>query len=171
MIFMAGMRDIRVSKVVVNIGTGSDSNMHGNAVKILKAITGAEPADAISRKRNPAFKISKGQEIGAFVTLRGKKATSILPKLFDAVDNKLKETNISRNSINFGIKEYIDISGIKYDPKIGMLGMNVNVAFNRPGMRVALRKRKRAKIPEHHSMISKEDIKAYTKKNFNVEVI
>ena len=120
MIFMAGMRDIRVSKVVVNIGTGSDSNMHGNAVKILKAITGAEPADAISRKRNPAFKISKGQEIGAFVTLRGKKATSILPKLFDAVDNKLKETNISRNSINFGIKEYI---------------------------------------------------KAYTKKNFNVEVI
>ncbi len=168
---MASMKDIRISKVVINIGTGSDSNAHDNAVKILQTITNAKPADEIAKKRNPAFKISKGQEIGAFVTLRKEKALSLLPRLFDAVDNKIKASSISRNSINFGIKEYIDISGIKYDPKIGMLGMNVNIAFARPGMRVSTRKAKRGRVPQKHSVISKDEIIDYVKKNFNVEVV
>ncbi|MCL4373419.1 MAG: 50S ribosomal protein L5 [Candidatus Marsarchaeota archaeon] len=168
---MDKMQSIYISKVVLNIGTGSDSNMHDNAVKILQVITNAKPTDGISKKRNPAFKVSKGQKIGALVTLRGKKAIDLLPRLFDAVDNKIGRSSISTNSVNFGIKEYIDISGIKYDPKIGMLGMNVNVAFSRPGMRAALRKRKRARIPAKHSIISADEIKDYIKENFKVEVV
>ncbi|MEM0149575.1 MAG: 50S ribosomal protein L5 [Candidatus Micrarchaeaceae archaeon] len=168
---MEKMKEIYISKVVINIGTSSDSNQHDNAVKILQAITQAKPADEISKKRNPAFKVSKGQKIGAFVTLRGDKAHAILKKLFDAVDSRVKESNISTNSVNFGIKEYIDINGIKYDPKIGMLGMNVNVAFSRPGMRVMLRKAMRSKVPARHSIIGKDEIKDYIKKAFNVEVV
>ncbi|MGC8652153.1 MAG: 50S ribosomal protein L5 [Candidatus Micrarchaeia archaeon] len=165
------MRDIYISKVVINIGTGSDSNMHDNAVKILQAITQAKPADEIARRRNPAFKVAKGQKIGAFVTLRGKKAAELLPRLFEAVDNRIKPSSISTNSVNFGIKEYIDVSGIKYDPKIGMLGMNVNVTLSRPGMRVMLRKARRADVPAKHSIIGKDEIKNYLKSKFNVEVL
>ncbi|MGC8669792.1 MAG: 50S ribosomal protein L5 [Candidatus Micrarchaeia archaeon] len=168
---MATMRDIKISKVVINIGTGSDSNLQGNAVKILQVISQAKPTNAISKKRNPVFKISKGQSIGAFVTIRGEKAYALLPKLFEAVGNKINTSNISLNSINFGIKEYIDINGIKYDPKIGMLGMNVNIAFSRPGMRVMLRKAKNAKVPPKQSLISKEEIKEYVKNKFGVEVV
>jgi len=168
---MGTMRDIYISKVVINMGTGSDSNLHDNAVKMLNIISQAKPADSISKKRNPAFKISKGQKIGAFVTLRGEKAMAIAQRLFNAVDNRIKASNISTNSVNFGIKEYIDISGIKYDPKIGMLGMNVNIAFSRAGMRVMLRKAKRAIVPAKHSIISKDEIKDYIKNKFNVEVV
>jgi len=168
---MGTMRDIYISKVVINMGTGSDSNLHDNAVKMLNIISQAKPADSISKKRNPAFKVSKGQKIGAFVTLRGEKAMAIAQRLFNAVDNRIKASNISTNSVNFGIKEYIDISGIKYDPKIGMLGMNVNIAFSRAGMRVMLRKAKRAIVPAKHSIISKDEIKDYIKNKFNVEVV
>ncbi len=73
--------------------------------------------------------------------MRGEPAKKLVMKLFEAVDNKIKETAITNNSLSFGIPEYIDISGVKYDPKVGMLGMNVNVSFKRSGLRVALRKR------------------------------
>lgn len=162
------MREIKVSKLVINIGTGSDESVQGNAKLLIKMITGRKPADEISRTRNPSFKIAKGQKIGAFVTIRGEDARKLMKKLFEAVDNKIKYSAITSNSMSFGIPEYIDISGVKYDPKIGMLGMNVNVSFRRSGLRVALRKQHNAKIPAKHRSISRDEIIEYIKKEFNV---
>lgn len=165
------MRNIRISKLVINIGTGSDESLQGNAKRLIEAITGRKSADEISRTRNPSFKIAKGQKIGAFVTVRGEHARKLMVKLFEAVDNKIKPNAVTSNSISFGIPEYIDISGVKYDPKIGMLGMNVNISFRRNGLRVALRKRHNAKIPATHRNISREEIVDYIKREFNVAII
>jgi len=115
--------------------------------------------------------VSKGQNIGAFVTVRGQAIKPLATRLIDAVDNKLKESSVADNSVSFGIHEYIDISGIKYDPKIGMLGMNVNLAFKRKGARVALRKRIRASIPKRHRIVERNIIKDYMQKEFKVEFI
>jgi large subunit ribosomal protein L5 len=165
------MRKIFIDKVVINIGTGSEAPAQLNAKRLLEIISGEKPADEISRKRNPAFKITKGQKIGAFVTLRRGKAVDIAKRLFDAVDNKVRERSITNNSLSFGINEYIDISGVKYDPKIGMLGMNVSMSFRRPGMRVALRKRRRAYVSRSHSVIAPDEIKGFLEGKFNVSFV
>ncbi|MDE1865653.1 MAG: 50S ribosomal protein L5 [Candidatus Micrarchaeota archaeon] len=162
------MRAITINKVVLNIGTGHDDNMQANAKRLLNMISGRDSADEISKRRNPAFKITKGQKIGAFVTLRGKLGREVLKRLLDAVDNKVKPNAITKNSMSFGIREYIDISGLKYDPKIGMMGLNVNVSFRRRGTRVSLRKRQRAEVPKKHREIAPEEITDYMTREFNI---
>lgn len=165
------MREVRLEKLVVNIGTGSEQGPQENARRLLTLITGRNPANEISRTRNPSFHIAKGQKIGAFVTVRGEDASKLLGRLLGAVNNRVKESSITNNSVSFGIREYIDINGVKYDPKIGMLGMNVNVAFGRPGRRITLRKRSRGRISDAHRIVTKEEIKEYLKSNFKVESV
>jgi len=165
------MQEVRISKLVINIGSGSDEKQNAAARRLLELITGRRPADEISKKRRPAFKITKGQRIGAFVTLRGKGANELLKRLLDAVDNRIKDSSITPNSLSFGIKEYIDIRGIKYDPAIGMLGMNVNVAFGRVGGRVRTRKRSAAAIPNRHGIVDRGMISEFVKKNYNLEIL
>jgi large subunit ribosomal protein L5 len=165
------MRGIKINKVVINIGTGSNEQMHNNARRLIETITGRKPANELSRTRNPSFKISKGQKIGAFVTVRGAEAKKLIIRLFGAVDNRVKPGAITNNSLSFGIPEYIDISGVKYDPKVGMLGMNVNVSFMRNGLRVALKKIKKSSIPSKHRTITREEIIDYINKEFNVKPI
>lgn len=163
------MRGIKVEKLTINIGSGSEDSVNQNAKKLLKAITGKEPSIGVSKKRLPAFKISKGQPIAAYVTVRGSEIKPLAEKLFDALQNRIKESGIRENTVSFGIHEYIDIRGVKYDPKIGMLGMNVNLSFKRAGTRVALRKRGRAHVPERHRVVGRDEIKQYLMQNFKVE--
>jgi large subunit ribosomal protein L5 len=162
------MRAISINKVVLNIGTGHDDNVQVNAKRLLNLISGREAADEISKRRNPAFKITKGQKIGAFVTLRGQLGRDVLKRLLEAVDNKVKPNAITRNSMSFGIREYIDISGLKYDPKIGMMGLNINVSFRRKGIRVSLRKRQRSEVPPSHRNIEAEEITEYMTREFKI---
>ncbi|MDE1868673.1 MAG: 50S ribosomal protein L5 [Candidatus Micrarchaeota archaeon] len=165
------MRNVKVNKLVINIGTGSDEQMQKNAKRLIELITGRKPTDEISRKRNPAFKVIKGQKIGAYVTLRGEDTKELAKKLFDAVGNRINDRAITDNGLSFGIHEYIDISGVKYDPKVGMLGMNVNLSFMRNGVRVGLRKRKASHVPAKHRVVTRDEIKDYIKKEFNVSVV
>jgi large subunit ribosomal protein L5 len=165
------MQNIRINKVVINIGTGSDEQLHLNAKRLIETLTGRKPADEISRTRNPSFKIAKGQKIGAFVTVRGDDARKLAARLFEAVDNKVKPESVTNNSLSFGIAEYIDISGIKYDPKVGMLGMNVNVSFKRSGLRVALKKIKQSRISKRHRTIPRNEIIDYIGREFGVRPI
>jgi large subunit ribosomal protein L5 len=162
------MQEIKINKVVINIGTGPDEQQQGKAKRLIEIITGRKTADEISKTRNPSFKIAKGQKIGAFVTVRGDDAKKLIKRLFEAIDNRVKYDSITTNSLSFGIPEYIDISGVKYDPNVGMLGMNVNMSFKRKGLRVALRKRLNGKIPPRHRNVTKEEIIDYIKKEFNV---
>jgi large subunit ribosomal protein L5 len=164
------MRDVAVDKLVVNIGTGGEEPRNQSAKKLLELLTGRKPSPAAAKKRNPAFKIAKGHQIGTFVTIRGAGIKPLAQRLFNAVDNRIKPTAIADNSVSFGVREYIDISGIKYDPKIGMLGMNVNLSFKRKGLRVRLRKRKNSTIPESHRAVDRQHIQEYLKKEYGVEL-
>ncbi|MGI0134650.1 MAG: 50S ribosomal protein L5, partial [Candidatus Micrarchaeaceae archaeon] len=113
----------------------------------------------------------KGQKIGAFVTMRGDSTKELTKKLFDAIGNKINERAVTENGLSFGIHEYIDISGVKYDPKIGMLGMNVNLSFMRNGVRVGLRKRKSSHVPAKHRVVTRDEVKEYIKREFDVSVV
>ena len=104
------------------------------------------------------------------VTLRKDDAASMLKMALDANSNTLKKSAISNNSLNFGIREYIYISGVKYDPKIGMFGMNINASFTRKGKRVEKRRIKNSKADPKHSRISREEIIEYLKNNYKATV-
>ncbi|MEM3253432.1 MAG: hypothetical protein QXS71_03360, partial [Candidatus Micrarchaeaceae archaeon] len=143
-----------------------------NAAKtLLNRLTGHNAVATFSKKRRPSLKLKKGQIIGAMVTLRKDEAKEMLAKALDAENNTIKSSSIIDNSLSFGVKEYIDFAGIKYDPKIGMMGLNVNVSFSRKGKRVELRRRGRAKIAAKHATVKKEEIADYLRKNFNVKII
>ncbi|HDD72351.1 MAG TPA: 50S ribosomal protein L5, partial [Candidatus Bathyarchaeota archaeon] len=69
----------------------------------------------------------------------------------------------------FGIREHIDIPGTKYDPKVGIFGMDVCVSVERPGYRIMRRKRCRTKIPRKHR-VSREEAIRFIEEKFNVKV-
>ncbi len=164
------MQNVKLDKLVLNIGIGPSEDKLDNAKALLKKLTGREPAYTKAKKRFPEFGIRRGQIIGTVVTLRNKQASDFLKSALEAIDNRVGGNALAGNSINFGIKEYIEFSGIKYDPKIGMLGLNVNASFSRPGVRVETRKRRSGKVGVRHRRISKEELQEYLKKNFGAIV-
>jgi large subunit ribosomal protein L5 len=164
------MLGIRLNKVVVNIGIGSTEDKLDNAKALLKKLTGMEATHTEARKRMPEFNIRQGQKIGAMVTLRGRQADGFLRKALEALNGTLKASSVTDNSLSFGIHEYIEFSGVKYDPKIGMLGLNVNAAFSRRGARVALRKRARSRPGAGHSTIGREELLEYLSGAYGIKV-
>lgn len=163
------MKNIRVEKVTCNIGVGQSGQPLENAKTLLQTLTGRKPVTTIARVRNPVFKIKKGDPIGTKVTLRGKTAVEFLKKALDVVNNKLASRSFDqKGSFSFGVKEYIDFPGAKYDPRIGILGFDVCVTLSRPGMRIQKKRRAKSAMGKSHDM-SKEDGIAFMKQAFSVE--
>ena len=61
-----------------------------------------------------------------------------------------------KGSVSFGLKEHIEIPGVKYDPEIGIFGMNVSVLLTRPGYRVSRRLRRPTSVGGRHR-VNKEE--------------
>lgn len=59
---------------------------------------------------------------------------------------------------------------MKYDPNIGIFGMDVSISLIRPGYRVYRRKIKQRKIPESHK-VTKEDAIDFIKNSYGVEIM
>lgn len=164
------MKNIYIDKVVLNIGIGNNEDMFQNARALLEKLTGHKPIATVSKKRAPEFKIRKGQIIGAMVTLRNKEAIDMLKRALDANDNVVKSTAIANNTLSFGVREYIYFSGVKYDPKIGMLGLNVNASFTRKGRRVEERRRRQSRIGLKHRKIPNDEIAEYMQKSMGMQI-
>jgi len=171
------MRRIRLEKVVVNIGVGEPGERLEKAETILrrivKVVTGADakPVRTIAKKKIPKWGIRPGLAIGVKVTLRGDVAEKFLRAAFDAVGNRISEKSFDRQgNFSFGIREYIDLPGVKYDPSIGIFGMDVCVSLERPGYRVKRRKVRRAKVGKNH-LIARDEAIAFVKEKFGVEVV
>jgi large subunit ribosomal protein L5 len=164
------MRKIKVGKVVVNIGLGKSGEAIERGKKVLEQVTGQTPAQTRAKKSVRDFGIHKGEPIGVVVTVRGEDTLPLLEKLLAAREKKLNESSFDqRGSVSFGIKEHIEIPGIRYDPAIGILGMNVSVLLERPGFGVARRNRRTSKIGKSHR-VSKEEAMQYFKERFGVLV-
>ena len=164
------MTQLRLDKVVINIGVGQNENGIENAKALIKKLTNHNAGVTVSKRRDPELKLRKGQQIGTVSTLRKKEAYDLLKRALDANNNVIARNAIANNSLNFGVKEYIYFTGVKYDPKIGILGMNINAAFSRKGARVAHRKRKAAVPGKIHSRVTKEEILQYLQSNFNAKL-
>ena len=153
------MREIRIEKVTLSIGSGIQEENNKKAIALLKLITGKKPVQSLAKKRIAQWKIRPGLPIGAKVTLRKDAALEALGNLLKAVDNKVSKKKFTEAGFSFGVPEYIDIPGVKYDPKIGILGLNVAVTLERPGYRIKKRKLQKKKIPKSAAMTAQDAIK------------
>jgi large subunit ribosomal protein L5 len=163
------MKNISIEKVVINIGVGKSGEPLERAKAALQELTGHAPSVRNARDSVRDFNIHKGEPIGAMVTLRRNDAISFLRRVIESKANKLKLSSFDNfGNISIGIREHIDIPGTKYNPDIGIFGMDVCVALTRPGYRIAKRRRK-TKIGRSHR-INKDESVIYFKSLFGVEI-
>ena len=164
------MRAIVVDKITLNIGIGAPGDRLELAKELLSRLTGRKPIETQARKRDPVFKLRKGDPIGTKVTLRGKAATDFLNKALTAKRRLLKVDNFDKTgNFAFGIAEYIDFPGAKYDPKIGMMGFDVCVTLKRKGKRVGLKKIGKSKVGKNH-LLKKEDAVEFARSVLNAKI-
>ncbi|MDO9097041.1 MAG: 50S ribosomal protein L5 [Candidatus Methanoperedens sp.] len=165
------MRTPSIGKVTVHIGTGESGERLTTAEKLLETIVKQKPVRAIAKKTLPTFSIKKKEPIGCKVTLRGKNASEFLKTALKIIDNRLNASQFDENgNFSFGIEEHTDFPGMKYDPSIGIYGMDVNVALKRPGYRIRTRKIERHKLPQNHRL-KKDDAISFLKEKYGAEVI
>jgi large subunit ribosomal protein L5 len=153
------MRRIKVEKVTLNIGAGKDTNLLNKGVKLLQDLTGIPPVKTVTSKRIPAWGLRPGLPIGVKITLRGKDAEAFIPRLLNAKDFKLEERNYDGvGNISFGIPEYIDIEGAKYNPEIGIIGLQACITLTRPGYRIKRRRIRPGHMDKRHIITKQEAI-------------
>jgi len=160
-----------VGKVVVNICTGRSGEPLEKAGNILKELTAREPCLRRAKRTLRAFGIRKGEPIASLVTLRGQNAEEFLRRAFSAVAARISEKSFDKyGNFAFGIKEHIDIPGTRYNPQLGIFGMNIDVSMERPGYRVARRRRRKSRIGLRHRLTREEAIE-FVKERFGIEVV
>ena len=165
------MKKISLAKVVLNMGVGKSGEPIEIGKKALEQITGKKPNARNAKKSHRDWGVRKGEPIGVAVTVRGNDAAKLLKRLLVAKDNQIKERVFdNEGNLSFGLKEHIDIPEIKYDPKIGILGLDVSISLARPGFNIKLRSKRKAKVGKHHRITKNDAIKFLTEE-FGVEVV
>ena len=111
-----------------------------------------------------SFGIRRNEKIAVHCTVRGPKAEEILERGLKVKEYELRRGNFSdTGNFGFGIQEHIDL-GIKYNPSIGIYGMDFYIVLGRPGYNVAYRKRKKGRIGRRHKVTKDEAIKWFQQK-------
>src|SRR3989338_1918249 len=164
------MRNIRVEKVTLNVGAGKDQARLEKGVALLKYLTGIPPVKTVTQKRIPTWGLRPGLPIGCKITLRGSHAVEFLRKALTAKEGVLNSSNFDNGgTVSFGVPEYIDIEGVKYNPEIGTSGFELCVTLTRPGFRVKKRRVKSSPLGKRH-LISKADAIKFVTENFKVRI-
>lgn len=161
----------KIEKVVVNISVGKSGEPLEKATKILKDLTGQNPCKREAKKTIRDFGIRAGEPIACIATLRKQRAMEFLKKVLPVIDNKLPMRCLDRyGNFSFGIKEHIEIPGVKYDPEVGIFGMDVCVSLSRLGYRVKNRRKEKAKIGSKH-ILTPEEAMVFVKDILGVEIV
>ncbi|MBU1197492.1 50S ribosomal protein L5 [Candidatus Micrarchaeota archaeon] len=167
---MNPMEAVRLEKVTLNIGIGGAGERLDQAKALLERIANRKSIYTRAKARNSTFKVRKGQPIGVKTTLRGTNAKEVLTRCLETLDNLLRTTNFDRfGNVSFGIKEYIDVPGLKYDPKIGMMGFDVSVTLAKPGKRVSRRRIAKRRL-SMKQRVTPQEAKAYVETTYGVKV-
>jgi len=168
---MTGMRDIRIEKVVVNVGVGEAGEKLVKAQKVIELVTKQKSVQTLSHQAVRDWGVRRNMPIGTRVTLRGTSAEAFLTSALEIRSNRLPGYSFDpRGNFSFGIQDYTDFPGMKYDPEIGVFGMDVSVSLMRPGWRVSRRASRARPIPRRHR-VSRDDGIQFMKDRFKLEVV
>jgi len=127
----------RLEKVVVNVGLGeaiTNGRAIDAAVADLKQITGQAPVVIKARKSVAAFKLRQGMEIGAKVTLRGRRMYEFLDKLINVALPRIRDFRgidtkgfDGHGNFTLGLREQLVFPEIDYDKIDKLRGLEVTI--------------------------------------------
>ena len=165
------MKEIRVEKVTLNIGAGKEQAVLEKGVKLLSQLSGVKPVKTVTQKRIAAWGLRPNLPIGCKVTIRKEEAETMIKRLLHAKEQRLSRKQFdNQGNLAFGLKEYIDIEGAKYNHEVGLMGLEACITLTRPGYRVKNRRLKKGKIPTDHRITQQEAVE-FMKNKFNVNII
>ncbi|KAL0489182.1 ribosomal protein L11 [Acrasis kona] len=154
------MRQIFIEKLCLNISPGETGDRLTKAARVLEQLTGQKPVYSKARLTVRTFGIRRNEKVAVHCTVRGDKAKELLSRGLRVKDFELREKSFSDSgNFGFGIQEHIDL-GMKYDPSMGIFGMDFYVVLGRAGRRVSQRKRCRSRVGVQHK-VTKEEAKRW----------
>jgi len=126
----------RITKVVVNMGIGAaaDKEVFKALTEELAAISGQRPEVTKARKSISNFKLREGMDIGARVTLRGKRMWEFLDRLINSALPRIRDfRGISakgfdgRGNFSMGIRDQVIFPEIDPDKIKLTHGMDITI--------------------------------------------
>lgn len=130
----------RLQKIVLNMGIGKateNKNLVEAAAKDLMIIAGQKPAICKARKSIAGFKLREGLDIGAKVTLRGKRMWEFLDRLITIALPRIKDfRGVPRKSFDkagnysLGVSEQTVFPEINIDQVQFVQGMDITLVID-----------------------------------------
>jgi len=127
----------RITKIVVNIGTGEaldNPKALESAVSDLTIVTGQKPVMTKARKSIANFKLREGRLIGTKVTLRGERMWAFLDRLMSTALPRVRDfRGVSANAFDgrgnytLGLRDQLIFPEIEYDKIDKLRGMEVTI--------------------------------------------
>ena len=127
----------RITKVVLNMGLGADSNdkkVVQNTIEDISLISGQRPIVTKFKKSISNFKTRKGTTAGVKVTLRSSKMYEFIDRLVNIALPRIKDfQGLSMygfddfGNYSFGIKEHIIFPEINFDKVDRIRGMDITI--------------------------------------------
>ena len=160
-----------IAKVTVNIGVGEAGEKLKKAESVLAGVTKQKPIQTLSKTTNKDWGLRKFMPIGCKVTLRKKAAETFLINALKIRENKISDYSFdNQGNFSFGVPDHTLFEGQKYDPNIGIFGMDICVTVEKPGYRIKYRGIDQRKIPQRHQLTKETTIQFITEA-FHVEVV
>ncbi|CAH6830202.1 unknown_gene_16672 [Phodopus roborovskii] len=132
--------------------------------EVLEQLTGQTPVFSKARYNVRTFGIRRNEKIAVHCTVHGAKAEKIREKGLKVQEYELRKNNSSdTGNFGFGFQEHIDL-GIKYDPSIGLYGLDFYVVLGRPGFSITDKKRRTCCIGVKHRMSKEEAMRWFQHK-------
>jgi large subunit ribosomal protein L5 len=141
------------------------------AETVLEKLTGQKPVQTLSNTTNKDWGLRKQMAIGCKVTLRKDAGKKFLVEALKTKENKIADYSFDdQGNFSFGVPDYTLFEGQKYDPNIGIFGMDICVTMEKPGYRIKHRRVDRRRIPKRHQ-VTREEAMTYIAQELNVEVV